>query len=311
MFLFFSFYMFLPSSEPYYPISKMEKKFFRGVLASRNYKNWATNSLPQEYFLAGTEATVTTDYLSRHLVSPDCIWLRSSSNPQKNDVKTFLQVHQKLTRPFTLVTTDGDNSFPRDSGFEALINNPLLVQWYTQNYDGPFGHPKVKPIPIGFDLHTIFDDSMPRGIECLARMLAIRSPVIKVGKSMTIYVDKMASSHPERAKVLQICKTIPAAYIAKSHVPRQDLFRAYGSHCFGVSPRGNGLDCHRTWEMLFFGMIPIIKRSTLDSLYVGLPVLLLDSYEELPGLDLPAKYKELSHLLPVPLDVFKISYWIK
>ena len=68
MFLFFSFYMFLPSSEPYYPISKMEKKFFRGVLASRNYKNWATNSLPLEYFLAGTEATVTTDYLAPELI---------------------------------------------------------------------------------------------------------------------------------------------------------------------------------------------------------------------------------------------------
>ena len=43
------------------------------------------------------------------------------------------------------------------------------------------------------------------------------------------------------------------------HMPRKELWAQYRKYRFGVSPRGNGLDCHRTWEMLYFGMIPIVE----------------------------------------------------
>ena len=36
---------------------------------------------------------------------------------------------------------------------------------------------------------------------------------------------------------------------------------------FWLSPRGNGLDCHRTWEALYLDIIPIVWHSTLDPLY--------------------------------------------
>ena len=51
-------------------------------------------------------------------------------------------------------------------------------------------------------------------------------------------------------------------------------------HHFALSPRGNGMDCFRTWEALALGVIPIIKRSgPFDRLYEGMPVLLVDRWE--------------------------------
>lgn len=49
---------------------------------------------------------------------------------------------------------------------------------------------------------------------------------------------------------------------------------------FVFSPRGNGIDCHRTCEALYLGAIPIVKTSFLDLIYEGLPVLIVQNWDE-------------------------------
>jgi hypothetical protein len=54
---------------------------------------------------------------------------------------------------------------------------------------------------------------------------------------------------------------------------------------FVPSPAGNGLDCHRTWEALYLGCIPVALRSE----YCGdnsWPVMIVDSWDELLSLNL-------------------------
>jgi hypothetical protein len=49
-----------------------------------------------------------------------------------------------------------------------------------------------------------------------------------------------------------------------------------------LCPRGNGRDTLRVWESLYLGRLVVALRgSTLDSLYEGLPVLLLDEWAQL------------------------------
>ena len=42
---------------------------------------------------------------------------------------------------------------------------------------------------------------------------------------------------------------------------------------FVLSPPGAGIDCHRTWELLYLDCIPIVQSSTINELYDDLPVL--------------------------------------
>jgi len=63
---------------------------------------------------------------------------------------------------------------------------------------------------------------------------------------------------------------------------------------FWLSPRGNGLDCHRTWEALYLDVIPIVWNSTLNSLYIDLPVIILDKCSEITEQCLRAKLKEIA-----------------
>src|SRR5690606_33447515 len=59
------------------------------------------------------------------------------------------------------------------------------------------------------------------------------------------------------------------------------------------SPRGAGLDCYRTWEALLLGTIPIVKTSTLDAAYDGLPVLIVDDWKIIIKEFLEEKWKEM------------------
>ena len=66
-------------------------------------------------------------------------------------------------------------------------------------------------------------------------------------------------------------------------MPFNIITELYNSYNFVLSPRGNGLDCHRTWELFLAGVIVITKTSSLDEMFTqnNLPVVLLKDWSEL------------------------------
>jgi hypothetical protein len=64
-------------------------------------------------------------------------------------------------------------------------------------------------------------------------------------------------------------------------VDRIETWKNQSKYAFVLSPHGNGLDCHRTWEALILGCIPIVRRSPVDSLYEDLPVLIVNEWTDI------------------------------
>ena len=50
---------------------------------------------------------------------------------------------------------------------------------------------------------------------------------------------------------------------------------------FVISPHGNGLDAHSTWEALMCGCIPIVPSSPLNKIYKNLPVWIVEDWNEI------------------------------
>ena len=48
-----------------------------------------------------------------------------------------------------------------------------------------------------------------------------------------------------------------------------------------LSPEGAGMDCHRIYESLFLGAIPLLRTSKLDTFYKKLPVLIFNSWSDI------------------------------
>lgn len=56
--------------------------------------------------------------------------------------------------------------------------------------------------------------------------------------------------------------------------------RALRSHNFVASPPGNGPDCHRTWEALYAGTIPVVLRKAWAFEDRNWPVLVVEDWDE-------------------------------
>ena len=53
-------------------------------------------------------------------------------------------------------------------------------------------------------------------------------------------------------------------------------------HKFVLSPRGNAIDCHRHWEVLYMRRVPVMKRHPyLEELFKDYPVLFVDKYSDI------------------------------
>lgn len=79
-------------------------------------------------------------------------------------------------------------------------------------------------------------------------------------------------------------------------------------YAFVVSPHGNGLDCHRTWESLALGSIPIVKTSGIDSLFDDLPVWIVQDWSEVTTENMKKKMFEFSNK-NFNYDKLTLAYW--
>jgi hypothetical protein len=61
----------------------------------------------------------------------------------------------------------------------------------------------------------------------------------------------------------------------------RDLSQSY----FCISPNGNGIDCHRTWESLYVRTIPIVTDSLVAKAHADFPMMVLKDWSEFKSID--------------------------
>jgi hypothetical protein len=83
-------------------------------------------------------------------------------------------------------------------------------------------------------------------------------------------------------------------HFLKQRISFEMITSMYNKYQFVISPRGNGIDCHRTWELFLAGCIVITKTSSLDDMFITnlLPVVILKDWSELNCDDLDKKLEE-------------------
>jgi hypothetical protein len=96
--------------------------------------------------------------------------------------------------------------------------------------------------------------------------------------------------------------------VASGRTQREYLLDLAASK-FVLSPRGNGLDCHRTWEALLMGAIPIVIASSLDEMFEDMPVLVINHWEEITEEFLHRKYEEMQRQT-YRMEKIYAQYWI-
>lgn len=91
-----------------------------------------------------------------------------------------------------------------------------------------------------------------------------------------------------------ILETLNNNKIVNQSIDQVEYFKTLPSYKFVISPEGNGIDCHRHYESLIAGCIPIVEDSSfIRQKYKGLPILYTKDYSEITTEYLEKKYEEM------------------
>lgn len=231
-------------------------------------------------------------------------------------LKSFISSYlPKIKFPFVLVSGDSYFTVPDDFVNETriILNHPLLLCWYCQNCTTP--SEKLIQLPLGLDLHTFMSKPKQQYFWNIGKGETIQTQEQKIFNLVKIPTNKKnlcyANFHfltttrhgKDRSDAMtQVPKNL--VYYEPTRIPRDQCWNQMIKFKYILSPHGNGLDCHRTWEALVLGCIPIMKTSPLDPMFTDLPVLIVNEWSDVTQ-ELLDTFKPSGNLNKVRLNYWK------
>jgi|688.fasta_scaffold18544_7 hypothetical protein len=167
---------------------------------------------------------------------------------------------------FILVTHNGDTEI--NSNFIIYLSHPNLIEWYGQNVN--INHPKLKSIPIG-----IANETWEHGNE----KIFLKVIEENYEKDTMVYANfDVNTNSTERNKCIKgITKN---GVNISDRKPFKKFLEEISKSYFVVSPNGNGIDCHKTWESIYLGSIPIVTDSINIKFYKDLPIYVINDWSD-------------------------------
>ncbi|CAF3028340.1 unnamed protein product [Rotaria sp. Silwood2] len=233
---------------------------------------------------------------------------------QPNGILTFFRgIYPYLQNKFVLITGQSDYSVPGQYLYYLERSDSKIIHWFGQNGDiDALRSERFTHIPIGINCFEMAKSI--RSIHREYRNYTLPSVVNKSVDEPFHYIqpfditqrvlnsnnqsDKLLllNFHPDtdpdglRRKLWQnICENKKKySFVTCFDKPSgvdieilQTIYKRNRQYPLWLSPRGNGIDCHRTWEALYLDAIPIVWHSTIDSLYSDLPIIIINNWNEI------------------------------
>ena len=189
-----------------------------------------------------------------------------------------------------------------------------VKKWFAQNKD--LNNDGVIPIPIGLENMSLrvslnsqagrFSSEVKNALKKAQIISSLFQQDVK--KTKLAYLNFNCRTYPkERNYVKEMFSNNPKVSCA-SGLSLEQYYKDVASHKFVISPRGNGVDCHRTWEALYLKSIPIVRNTCNIKEFSELPILFVDKWEDLNYINLEETYEEMMSK-KYNLGKMKISYW--
>lgn len=222
----------------------------------------------------------------------------------------FLNTLKPGMPKFNIITHNSDRSFTEHYAKELKGKvNKVYSQNCLLNSDEVFHQ-----IPIGFvdvknkHLHAKENDNT----NFHDFLLQIENK--NLDKRILCYINFKLENNPSaRMPCLNHFNGKTWAYI-KSNVETHKFYEQISMSKYIPCPAGSGIDTHRVYESILLNSIPIVVSSPLNELYRKLPVLIVDSWNNITQEFLESsydyQYKYLTNWKKNNPDWLKADYWI-
>ncbi|MDC1393450.1 hypothetical protein N8340_02105 [Flavobacteriaceae bacterium] len=181
--------------------------------------------------------------------------------------KFLSEIHPLIKNQYILISHNGDNNIGEE--YKKLIDRKVY-KFYCQNL--LFSGQNIFHIPIGIENKYYFENGILQHFKPGKEKPSLPKVLTAFSLSTNISV---------REECLNVLSSYKYSTILSNRVSSMDFNNLLRKHMFVASPEGNGLDCHRTWEAIYLGVIPILIKNKFTINFVDLPILLIDKWEDI------------------------------
>ena len=151
------------------------------------------------------------------------------------------------------------------------------------------------------EYHKKNDEWVPFSIGMSVHLLTYKNPLepTQIGSHEKLVLLSVKSNTDRRRRPTginrgSIVKMLEAKGIQNQVLDYSDYIEALSSYKFIISPEGNGIDCHRHYEALIAGAIPIVESNMkIKEKYKGCPILYTTDYSEITSTYLEQQYLQM------------------
>lgn len=202
----------------------------------------------------------------------------------------YNEIVTSLNTQFVLITHYGD----KEAGLhDKILHHPLLIKWYGQNMR--VISDKTSPIPLGLENQYWKRTNILTIQQCREN-----------SKEKLLYLNFSLRTNRNRFNIMNIL--LQKGFQQNKPLDWDSYIEDVSRHKFCISPKGNGVDCHRTWECLYLGVIPIVEKSPHMSYFCDLPILFVDSYDDISIDYLNQVYQHFQQR-SFNMEKLSLSYW--
>jgi hypothetical protein len=214
----------------------------------------------------------------------------SLSNLKSNAESKMIFLPAYLKDQFLSKLNSNDSDFSSDtliihnydnipSNAEMTVISKRFNDVYSVNWLGD--KTIATPIPIGLENWSILRNGVPTDfIKLIDKgLLPTSKRSIRILSSFSIETNST-----ERSRAIEFSRSNGDVFQMPTFTSPKKYREMVSNSAFVLSPPGNGADCHRTWEAIYLGAIPIVLKKYWPFGHLDLPVLAVEDWSEIPKL---------------------------
>lgn len=244
---------------------------------------------------------------TNYLKNKDIIWAHTDR------VLELFPALQDSGNSFILITGAADMSVNEQL---FSLKPKCIKKWFATNAD--YKHENLIPLPLGVANNKApFRDTIT-DFQTLKELSSFSHPISNkiINKVYTCFGIEQYPAHRSAVRNTLINNNMSQHNnlncSISTHLPWREYATDLKNYLFLASPRGNGIQCHKTWEALLLGCIPIVdKHFSYDYNSKNLPIIQIDDWSKItPNFLKPwaVAYKEKK--LFNNLQELTLEYWV-
>jgi hypothetical protein len=176
-----------------------------------------------------------------------------------------------------------------------------ISNWYASHVD--YNHDNLHPIPLGLS-----GDYSPKNL-LKKHFVDFYKLETQPNKENLLYVNFQQNTNNKiRGRIFDSFSKRSWVKIDKPNKNLSEYLYSLASSKFVLCPFGNGYDTHRLWEVLYAGSIPVVENHITYEATKDLPVLKIDSFNNLNEKKLNDFYDQFENQ-DFSFESLKIEYW--